>query len=271
MMKKIYRFMFSVALTALSFCAGAQEKETYYILHAKGEIHKQNSDALLKTGDKILASDQLVFAKPDACLSVMSVEKGRFVLQPIAKQEASGVFGVSDLVKVFVDLQGGVAQASTKSSKITNKIALEKFFMNQDILVIDEHKVWISPDLYPKDDTHFFYVRYNKGGETINKKLPHNADFIVFRKSELLKVYEEDYVTTRLDSVRLFYYDMDAKSSEQLAVFNINTPDKGSLMNEISILCELLNNSKTQSKEVLSFLRETYGVVDEDDAAGLGL
>jgi hypothetical protein len=113
-------FLFSLILGLESLFAPKPQinAETYHILFIQGTIQNKNTGATLKRGDKLTATDKVVFKSKDAKAVVLSTTRGRFVLA----SKAGGSSELADFVSNVVSPLKTNSKLSTRGGDYNNGI-----------------------------------------------------------------------------------------------------------------------------------------------------
>lgn len=245
-------------------------QELYYIMKTKGQIKVKGTSVLLKPGMKILANQKVIFRDKGAVASVMSRDKGRFLMRPKESSSSNALleFAVSETIG-----DASRKQTSTRGALLNSSIEMKKYFERDTLLVLgDDLWVKISPKAYPMNEKTFFYIAYNHSDfpdEAINKKLDFKADTLIFDRNTIFKVDDKSIDGLKASNFKLYYYNTEAASSDFISSFLPVFIDDNQLKEEVKVMVDIMKEAGVSDekiyKETRFFVAEFYGHPDKDD------
>jgi hypothetical protein len=252
-MKNLFFTLFLLISTAVM----AQD---YYVLQVKGKVKSTKTGKDIKTNDVIKADDQLKFSTATDAVAVVSTKAGRFVLKP-GKPNKSNEF----LAYVKDALSQANNRLSTRAGIFNNVIDFKTYF-EKHVFLMPEQTYVVGRQAYPISDKAFFFVRYIRNGEEVNKQLPFVADtLLVINRDELFKVDGQPINPAEAKDFQLFYYN--EKGATALTTLHLTLTDPASVKQELEVLQKAMTSAKTPSAkakdEIIAYLQENYGKVEE--------
>jgi len=242
------RLITSVFILALSVVMISADKvvDEYKVIKVIGEITYKQSGQEMSTGDIFKSSASLVFKSDNSRAAVISRVKGRFVLAPPSKAQTT-------------NLVPAVNTISSRSGAIVNELDVKRHFEG-DYLIIDEVAVPVSPQTFPQDEQHFFFLSYMHEEEKIMKKLGNRGEKLVINKKEVFSI-DGEQIDPFDTEMTLYYRDAKAKENTKLSTFSLVVPDEELLRREVSVILSEYSDKPEdeQFKQVKGYLTEFYG------------
>ena len=229
--------------------------ESYKVVKVIGNIVVKKSGAQLSQGDVIQASEPIIFKTPESKASVISSEKGRFVLAANSVNNSSSL--KSNLIPPMSNISSrGVAMFSVGDIK-------NNFFGKYLLLQRSEEN--IPGGILPLNDSSFFFFTFTHNAEEINKKIGHNGNTLIITEKDLFMVDGKAVAHAESTFVKVNYYSN--KKPLFLNEMSVITPNNDQIKKEINMI---LNESKTKTydekvKDITSYLNEFYGKIDDDN------
>lgn len=246
----------SVLMIVLVSLTGARITErkaadNYKVIKVFGTIVVKKTGSALAQGDVISASETIIFKTTDAKASVISEKTGRFVLSPGGKQEAS----------LKSNLLPAMSNMSSRNGSLLNLVDLQAYF-NGNNVILDEVRMYISPQSFPMNDNSFFYVQYEYKNEKINKKLPFKGDSLTINRDQLFTIDGAAVQHPEHIGASLYYFSNNISSL--ITQVNLVFPAHSQLKNEVQIILGETKQKtyKEKTNEVISYLNEFYGKPD---------
>lgn len=242
------RLITSVFVLALSIGMISADKvvDEYKVIKVIGKIMYKQSGKAMSTGDVFRSSASLVFKSDNSRAAVISRVKGRFVLAPPSKAQTT-------------NLVPAVNTISSRSGAIVNDLDVKRHFEG-DYLIINEVAVPVSPQTFPQDEQHFFFLSYMYEGEKIMKKLGNRGEKLIINKSDVFSIDGEP-IEPYDTEMTLYYRDAKSKENTKLSTFTMVVPDEELLEKEVSVILKEYEDkpSDEQFKQVKGYLTEFYG------------
>jgi hypothetical protein len=235
-----------VIILSVGMISADKTVDEYKVIKVIGKIvFKQSGDAM-STGDVFKSDAPLIFKSDNSRAAVISKNKGRFVLAPPARKQTT-------------NLVPAVNSISSRSGAIVNSLDVQRHFEG-DYLIIDKVSVPVSPQTFPQDKNHFFFISYTYEGEDIMKKLGNNGEKLLIDRDELFTIDGEPIPPFNTE-MTLFYRDATEKSNTKLSTFRGVFPKEEELEREVGvILAEYKDKSEEdQFQQVKGYLTEFYG------------
>lgn len=218
-------------VTSATFTAPALA-QSYDVLYVDGQVRNYSTDSLLQTGDRIFASDSLVFAAPTDVVHAISPTEGRVRLQPMVQKRSSEIFALVRNV-LFAPMQR--RHLSTRASaRPWTPDDLRAYFESATLLLVGPTPLPSPVPCCPVSDTSFFYVRYQWNGSDVNKKLPAPDGTPVLVEDSLYRVDGARIAPNAARSPMLYYYQ--SQNSYPVASLHLAVPDLPLLRREIRLL-----------------------------------
>ncbi len=260
-MHKSILFILALLFTGTSFA------QTYTVLDIRGTAVKTADGTTLARGVTLEASDALTF-EANTMIALCSAEKGRAMIKAADPGEGK----VSDLAKA------GVAKVTAESpATFGSDLAFKTYFSpNEDGPFYKGHFVFIGEmnwykvngDKYPMDSNHFFFVRYDYEGTSVNKGLPFDREEFALERKELYSSAGK-YVVEDQDVLKFgefLYYD--GEEYRLLCSFRPYFVDKDDLKEIVGLMKPWLDTKadlKARTQEVQAFIADMYGKAGRGD------
>ncbi len=252
-----------VSVILVSFVLSANASELF-VLKVSGKIWNTQTNQLLTVGQKLPEEITLRFENTEAKAVVISREKGRFTLQakPSASQETKSEL-VAILKEALVPQKVNI-MTSTRATEVTSLDELTALFDQKSLLLLQKRSIKFHQQAIEVNSSHFFYLRFNHQGETINKKLSFSEGAFDMVKSEILTIDGTPFSVLRLENVQLFYFDAQQKKSVPVAVFQLEMPDLSVLRAEAEIIGQVVPASQV-TQQLTEYLTVNYGLLDPQE------
>lgn len=244
---------FVLTLTLLSINNEETHKvlapEKYKVIKVNGRILFKQTQSIMKSGDFFVSGTPLSFSTQQSRAAIVSKLKGRFVISPSSKGQ--------------VKILPAANNVSSRAGALINLIDIKNHFSG-DYLVIGKMELEIGEDVFPQNESNFFYLTFNYKGELIRKKLGFEGNKLILDKNEIFKVDGESIPVEKYD-MTLFY--REGKTSRTIGEFSPVFPDLTELKTEVQIILEEFSDKKDDSKieEVTAYLNEFYGKPHKDN------
>ncbi|MBL7759794.1 MAG: hypothetical protein JNK08_03775 [Sediminibacterium sp.] len=175
-MKRSFLLICLLPLLALA------QPETYYVTFLKGTVINQQTKQAIKIGDKLSATDKLIFKDSQGKLACISPGKGRFELSGQKLQaDKSG--------ELLAILKSNLLPVTNTYHLSTRALVFEgydpKTYFNaaetgERILLLTDKALPIIP-AWKIDAAHFFFIQYNNSnGKPVTKKIPYSEKGLLF-------------------------------------------------------------------------------------------
>lgn len=230
--------------------------ESYTVIKVIGTILLQKTGIPLVSGDVILINDPIIFKTLNSKASVISSEKGRMVLS------ADG--NADKLTTVKSSLIPPMSNIASRNGPILSISDVQSYFSG-DYVLIKQAKVNISRNIFPMNDSCFFFMTYKHNGEDINKKLPFNDETLILDRNEVFKVDNAAIESSFRTPVKLRY---QSGGGQTLLINELVfiSPEIESLKKEIGLIIK--QRSKQSDREIIedvnAYINEFYGKTDID-------
>lgn len=247
----------------LLLVSGQAMAQSYTAIHVLGKIYLPDRQEYLSRGTKIDESERLEFQSADAKAAMLSSSRGRYVIQPGPKAEATDNLSFA-LSSVITPVKG---QMSTRAGGINNALDFEKQLGDAPVAwLTDELSFEVSSSAYPMNDDRFFYLSYTYRGEAINKKLSNDGQSLKFIKSEIYKVDDVPISPEDITGMELYYYDA-VKGEAQLVtapqLVSISTDELLALQASVGA-----GSGEDSASALLEFINSLYGKCTAEALAG---
>ncbi len=244
----------------MSFSLLVYSQEVYHILHVKGKVILKNSGENVKTGDKIKANAEIVFGSKSDLVIALGNKKGRFVIKP--DPEASAESELSTFLKDVVSAASG--KLSTRGATL-NLLDLSNHFQGEYLVLGGRAKIVMNPKAFDMADGSFFFLRYAYDGETINKKLSHNGDTLLFDRDEIFQIDGKPIPKEKVGEMEFFYFEKEWEFPRKISQMIMHFPDDEEVKPGVGILVEELKSSGTEQDQIIdeveAYLSDIYGRV----------
>lgn len=235
-----------LAVVSISLISADKAVDEYKVIKVIGDIVYKRSGKAMSTGDVFRADVPLLFKSDNSRAAVISSLKGRFVLAPPSKKQTT-------------NLVPAVNSISSRSGAIVNTLDLKRHFEG-DYLIIDEVAVPVSPQTFPQDEKHFFFLSYEYNGEKIMKKLTNRSEKLIINREEVFTI-DGKQIEPFNTEMTLYYRDATTKENTKLSSFNGIFPSVEDLETEVKVILEEYGdkNPDEQFEQVKGYLTEFYG------------
>lgn len=222
--------------------------ELYSVIKVIGTIYSQDKDKNIDTGDEIDKNENFVFKTVDAKATVINPDLGRFIIQASAESDSKTDFipPMSHQTRAFGDINN-----------------FKKYFMD-GFAVVNECKVPISKNSFPQNDNNYFVVRYQLEDETIERKLSHENNLLIFNKEEIF-MQDCTLVQYPKDNLVSLYYYKNGTYKYQTD-FNLYFLNEELLKKEVTIILNSLKevDDKKKSKEITDYIIDFYANTEQN-------
>lgn len=178
------------------------QPETYFVTFLKGIVINQQTKQAIKIGDKLNATDKLIFKDPQGKLACISPGKGRFELsgQKLAADKSGELLAI---------LKSNLLPVTNTYHLSTRALAFEgydpkTYFTSAEtgerILLLTDKPLLINPS-WKTDPEHFFFIQYNNNGKPVTKKIPFSEKGLLFSTG----IFTDDSGNTINQKVMLCY------------------------------------------------------------------
>lgn len=261
--------MKSFAFFFLLLFSAAVQAEELFVLKVSGEVWLVSESRLLKTGEKLDDGQELRFGSSDALAVVISRQKGRFVLKAGVKKEGSNNEFIS-LVRDILIPQKSTVKVSTRADKVNSLEELTTLFDGKNLLLLEQRNIRFNEAALQVDGKHFFYLRFDHEGETINKKLSFQEGEFEMIREEILKIDGKPFSAEGFPEVTLFYFDASQKKSLPVATFQLLTPEVEKVKAEVEVLKSVFSEEEIK-QQVNDYLLANYGQFDQEELKLFGM
>lgn len=229
--------------------------DTYKVIKVNGKIIYIKTGSSMKMGDVFAPSTSLKFATAESRAAIISKIKGRFILTAGKSGDRSNLLPAMNNI-------------SSRAGALLNIIDLKNHFQGKYV-ILGKMKLTIGKDAFPMDKNHFFYLRFDYNGETINKKLPVEDGKLVLDRKEIYKIDGKAIEDAKIKEMTLYYRDNAKKTSTKINSFNPVFPDVDLLKQELNIIISEYSEKDADKKksEITSYINEFYGKPDKDNLA----
>jgi len=253
-MKKNLLLILIVVLVALSLRA-----QDFKVIHVNGNIVVESTQKSLVRGNAFKASEQFLYKSNNAKAVVVNTKIGK---RYILKGDAGSTYRKVNLIPSMNNI-------SSRGGALNNRLDLKNHFQGEYV-ILDALKAKINSQVFPMDDSHFFYIRYLYKGEQISKKLNYNKDTLIIDKESLLKVDGKPILNEDITDMELFYYSKDGEnvtSSLISSSFYPVFPDNNNLKEEVEILISTLKNKDKDYviEQIAGYISEVYGKPNKEN------
>ena len=254
-MKNRILFLIIVALFIIPKLTFSQ---CYTVLSVKGEIILEKTGRAIQEMDEICANDKLTFSSSDSKAAVLSSDQGRFIIKPSKKKNADNLTAYVKSV-----LMQGTGNLSSRG-----EISLENEF-GENYFVVGKYRLQVDLKSYPMDESNFFYLKYQYGGNDINKKLKYENDWLLIDKESVYKIDDKDIEQDKIKTVTLYYYEKEKNTSTKITSFGLAFANENKLGKELGDYINLLKGAGKKNEviinEVLLYLTDVYGNINSEN------
>jgi hypothetical protein len=262
-MKKTYFFYQTIFLILL--LSGFAYSQCYTVLSVKGEIVLEKTGKPIGEMDEVCATDKLIFGTADSKAAVLSSEQGRFVIKLSGKKKTDAL--TAFVSSVLFSGKGGLSTKAFDLEELNTFDYWGKEF-GEKYFVIGKSKIIIDKNILLSNENNYFFIKYLYDGKEIESKLKFDKDTL-FIDSDVYKIEGNIIEQEKIDTVYLYYFDKEKSKRIELASFNLKFANeeklKSELSNYISILRKAGKDSNFNVQEVIFYLNDIYGNVNEND------
>jgi len=257
--KTLKIFTFFILFSTNAFA----QNYTYYVLTMKGSVNSKNMGREYQTGDIITTDDEVTFKGESDMVGLIRSDGKRFVLKN--QKEKRGVRLKYDEAKMI-----GKTRIEWKNLTLNSMKDLQEYFCEAPFIFLDSvAKIRINPKTFAQNGAQFFYFHFlwkNKGKEeVVDKKLEFKRDTLILRQNSIFKVDKKPITMEDVSDYTLMYYNRG--ELQRVGLFNVVFPDQEKLKQEIKIMVDILNKTKTPAKlihgDVEAYIRQFYGSIDK--------
>lgn len=250
--QELMRFLLITCLLVSMTSSHFYNVDEYRVIKVNGQIIYKKTGKDMSTGDVFKSDLPLVFKTEASHAAIISKIKGRFVLS----QSNTGA---------KTNLVPAVNNMSSRSGAIINELDVKNHFSGK-YLILNKVKVDINPKAYIQDDTHFFFLQYEYGGEKIMKKLGNIDNKLVLNEEEIFSI-DGNRVETINTEMTLYYRDATEKKNSFVSRFEPVFPDAKELALELEVIMQefLGETEEKKMEEVKSYLNEFYGKPQDEN------
>ncbi len=234
--------------------------QNYKVIHVNGKIQKMSNKQLLDRGSGLKTDDKLNYLTQGARAVVVDADAGkRMILENASTGEAS----------VKASMSPSMGNISSRSGSLLQRLDVKNHFQGKYV-ILETLKIPINPQVFPQNDTQFFFVRIVYKGEPINKKLFHHADTLMIHKDSLLRVDGKPINNEDITEMHLMYY---SKVNDNITTSSISDsfypvfPDLQELKKEVELLLTTLpkDYDKTKFDFVNGYIQDAYGKTNSEN------
>jgi len=245
--------LFQVVTFLFIFASAALSQESFKVIKVNGTIVLKAKGVSLETGTVFSEKEDLLFRSDDATAAVINSQKGRLILT--SKNHNLSSSRPNSMPSMY--------NMTTRGVSLFDELDLETYFSGKHV-VLENEAVKVDETIYPMNEDHFFFLRYNYRGEEINKKLDFSGDTLFIDKATLFTIDGAPIPSPDNTSIKLLY--RSGAGSVVISEFDLIFPEMGQLTKEIKIiLSEMVGKpSKEILDEIYSYLTDFYGEVSRD-------
>lgn len=258
--RRMNKLFLSISVILLPYILLSAQTETYFVTHIKGKIINKTTNKSLKLGDKLKATDKILYNPNNAAAILMSNQKGRFVLGKPADAKPTPTGDFLAFVKstvVPVKSNGYLSSRGTVDDLITDlkgTIGNENFVFPGNL-----GKLVLSDKIYPMNANKFFIFRYMYESKAVNKKISFIKDTLAIDKKSLFVVNGQPVNPEQIENagvIDLYYYDQATKASMKVTSFKPVFTDEEILKEEFKNLIKIYKTQKMTDEVILENLTE---------------
>jgi hypothetical protein len=240
-------------------------QQEFLVTATKGVLKKGGSDQLIKPGDRLKPTDQVIFASPNAAAELVSSSTGRYVLKQKRAAPNGGFSPIKALMTDYLQLSKG--HMSTRGGSLCNPIDFINYFTKDTLLVIgDTCTITLCNTFFIMTDTSYFIVLYNYQGDTIYKKLEYNNNKLKFIRSSLYRVDGKLIDPSKVGDHELYFYHQNRDQGEKICDLKLCFVSSDELIHTIKMYLVSTKNEKLKPDEkmadIKSLIHDLYGTPD---------
>ena len=231
--------------------AAAQEQFT--VIAVDGKIEKTETGNLLQTGDRLGFRAPLRFYSPKARAAVISPKEGRMLLKPQHPDK---------LMAAAANFVPPISNMRTRSTPMLRSSHEMKMFFMGSIFLLDKMRVPVAPNAFPLDETHYFFLRYTSGSDTVRTKMATDRNQLILSRQEIFQAKGQSLPIPQEQDMVLFY--SNGGQTEKMGAFKLVMPAEDKLQKEVAVLLRALADKPTGHKieEIIAFIEDFYGKAD---------
>jgi hypothetical protein len=248
-----------------------QQADVYYVVHVHGLIINQSKKDTVHVGDKLYATDKLIFKSPDARATVLSTKKGRFTLgQSVSSDQSNASAGEEfmALLKNVLVNEKSTERLSTRGLEAEKVVDLKSVFNHKTFAFTGRRaKLILDPAIHPMSGEEFFMYRYTYSTDkTARKKIPFSGDTLIFDAKVLYTVNGRSIPFEEISMVEIYKVNVNYKSSMLIAKFTpVFIPDE-QLKAELAVIHTVLQPEDLSDEATLEqmhhHIEAVYGQTD---------
>lgn len=252
---------------------------TVIYIDGRAFLNRNNNITELKPGSAVYPEDKVRFENKKGSIRLagkggtfqLSSEKGL-----VTTNESSGLWAsIAKAVLPTVVSAEMKARGGPISSVIEAEKAFREFQTNaRPMLVLDTLLMPVSPAFIKDTSAAFFYLAYQKDGETINKRIPFKSEEKMLNlcfDERLLLIDGRKKAEDSISDAKIYFYEPASKKSVFISPFNIRIKAFKSMRQELCLIVNAVvtdqgNKLETDNaiKQTLTYLRAYYGNLDEE-------
>jgi len=252
------RFVFvligSVFFSLFSF------SQEYKVIHVTGEIQAKSSQKILSRGSEFNQKEKFNYKTDNARAVVIDTKAGKRMI--LKKSSTTGNNQQANLAPSM----GNIA---SRSGALLQRLDVKNHFQGQYV-ILGELKVKINKQVFPQNDTQFFFISFIYKGVSINKKLNYIDDTLVINKDTLLRVDGKPVKNENITDMSLYYYSkVNGNVSTSLISNNFYPvfPDDATLKSEVDLMLKTLPKDSKIDKQnfIIGYINDAYGKTNNDN------
>lgn len=253
----------------------AYSQNLFKVISVNGEILAKKINKKLATGTEVGNDEQFVFIMPNSRAALINPKYGRIIL---TEQNANDAFSKAAFAPAISTTVTRASKSLFEEEEITytlnNNSILVNFysknqissFFNKPLVIIDQLKLIINPNLYPMNEKSYFFIRYLYKGEEINKKLSFTGDTLIINKKDLYTVDGKPIPNPDINEMKLYYYTTSEEKPRAIliATFNLYFLNSDTLKEEVKIIVESLKDESNSFiiNEIYNYINSFYNPID---------
>lgn len=247
-------FLFSFGLTDLA----AQQKEglmKIQIISTGGNIINKDTNTQLLRGSSFMNGTPLLLTPPQTKMRVINHQNQNF-------------YGYYSSNYPGYRLCPAKHPGGTRDGKCLNALTINSYFADSLNVFDQKLELPICSNGFKMDDQHFFYLKMQYQGQTINKKLAFRSDTLLIEYADLYKLNSEILPISSIDSVFLMYRDQERKKTIAINPVQLIFLPNADLVEEVGFLLESISEPTPlveKRREIERFILSFYGRFDEGD------
>ena len=189
-------------------------EELYHVLFVQGQIVNKTSGAMLQRGDKLKATDKVVFKSKDGKAVVLSNTRGRFVMSANPSTAGSEL---ADVVGNIVSPLKTNSKLSTRGGEVAGEDAVKDlkahFGLTTDkvvptfIIIGDDYKFKVDKGAMTLGDNQFIAMKFKTSdGKKGITGLAHEGNATALKKDVLSKKLD----VSKIEFIEFYQWNKDA-------------------------------------------------------------